>query len=278
MPGGRALGEPSSPHSAPGHPTLAWSREAALLLHRQGACGGRVSAGKRTRDPRLRPEIQTRVRTSPRPARLRTWSILCGMRTVAGSQDTGSTAALLENVPTKALLPNPRQPSTQPRAGYRGTGVVHSPGPLWVLKSLPRNPRPARVSAGFQGLSVDAVLRHQDPPFRGCIAHQSRSDRLIFTALSWIKGSAPPAPCAYSPGGPSGGTGRGRAPSGVLHFFCFDAAKTLAWGGLEFRLLGFEAESVTVMRGDRPPRADANEQEGTEAEEVGMGAKASSSW
>ena len=143
--------------------------------------------GRRPADPRLRPEIQTRVRTSPRPARLRTWSILCGMRTVAGSQDTVSTAALLENVPTKALLPNPRQPSTQPRAGYRGPGVVHSPGPLWVLKSLPRNPRPARVSAGFQGLSVDAVLSHQDPPFRGCIAHQSRSDRLIFTALSWIK-------------------------------------------------------------------------------------------
>ena len=76
--------------------------------------------------------------------------------------------------------------------------MVHSPGPLWVLKSLPRNPRPARVSAGFQELSVDAVLSHQDPPFRGCIAHQSRSDRLIFTALSWIKGSTPRPLCLFS--------------------------------------------------------------------------------
>ena len=227
-----------------------------LLLHRQGACGGRVSAGERTRDrlpacgpqtpprdPDTRPHVAP-PRRAPHLERIM-WDENCSR--FSGHRQHSSPS---REVPTNALLPNPRQPSTQPRAGYRGTGVVHSPGPLWVLKSLPRNPRPARVSAGFQELSVDAVLSHQDPPFRGCIAHQSRSDRLIFTALSWIKGSAPPAPCAYPPGGPSGGTGRGRAPSGVLHFFCFDAAKTLAWGGLEFRLLGFEAEPATIMRGD----------------------------
>lgn len=56
---------------------------------------------------------------------------------------------------------------------------------------------------------MDAVLSHQDPPFRGCTAHQSRSDRLTFTALSWIKGSAPTTPGAWSPGGPSGGTAGG---------------------------------------------------------------------
>lgn len=97
---------------------------------------------------------------------------------------------------------------------------------------------------------MDVVLSHQDPPFRGCTAHQSRSDRLIFTALSWTKGSAPTTPGACSPGGPSGGTGRGRSPSGVLHFLCFDAAKTLAWGSLKIRALGFEAEPVTIVHGD----------------------------
>ena len=50
VPGGRGPGMPSSPHLAPGHPTLAWSREAALSLHRQGACRGRELAEERTRD------------------------------------------------------------------------------------------------------------------------------------------------------------------------------------------------------------------------------------
>lgn len=50
VPGGRGPGVPSSPHLAPGHPTLAWSREAALSLHRQGACRGRELAEERTRD------------------------------------------------------------------------------------------------------------------------------------------------------------------------------------------------------------------------------------
>lgn len=143
MPGGRGPGDPPAPTSAPGHPTLEWSREAALSLNRQGACRRREPgvSGERTRDqpagPRLRPEIQICVRMSPRLARLRTWSTNCVVRTVASSQDRVSTAAVLENVLTKALLRNPIGPSTQPSAGYRYTGVGHSPGPLWVPKSLP---------------------------------------------------------------------------------------------------------------------------------------------
>lgn len=55
-------------------------------------------------------------------------------------------------------------------------------------------------------------------PSGGGIAHQSRSDRLILTAPSWTKGSAPPAPCVYSPGSPSGARGGEGLLSGVLHF------------------------------------------------------------
>ena len=141
IPSGRGPGDAPAPTSAPGHPTLAWSREAAPSLHRQGACGRRdpgVSGGK-DQGPacgsQTLPEIQIHG-TSPRPARLRAWSTYCVVRTVAGSQDPVSTAAVLANVLTKALH-NPRPPSTQPSTGYRCTGVVHSPGPLWVPKSLP---------------------------------------------------------------------------------------------------------------------------------------------
>ena len=106
MPGGRGPGDPPAPTSAPGHPTLAWSREAALSLHRQGDCRRRepgVSGGKDQGpacDPRLRPEIQI-PGTSPRPARLRAWSTHCVVRPVAGSQDPVSMAAVLANVLTE---------------------------------------------------------------------------------------------------------------------------------------------------------------------------------
>lgn len=168
----RETGFSASPSSQLGWETLGWGRQesstcrvggARVALQRplgsrsphpgvvQGRCAlaaptgclrtpvarSQLGTGHRPVDPGLRPEIQIHGRTSPRPARLRTWSTQCAVRTVAGSQDPVSTAAVLQNVLTKALFCNPRRPSTQPSAGYRCTGVVHSLGPLWVPKSLP---------------------------------------------------------------------------------------------------------------------------------------------
>lgn len=147
MPGGRGPGGPPAsprlpvtpPWRGPGTlrsrctdrvPADARSQESAgeRTRDRPPACGSRTPP----RDPDTRPDV-----APPRPARLRTWSTQCAVRTVAGSQDPVSTAAVLQNVLTKALFCNPRRPSTQPSAGYRCTGVVHSLGPLWVPKSLP---------------------------------------------------------------------------------------------------------------------------------------------